>query len=78
MPRIYVDSTNVESVEYDEARERLTVHYHSGATYDYDRVSQDKVAALLGADSIGKHMNRHIIPHHTHTMRNPAPGKRKP
>ena len=57
-------SSNVDWTEYDEATRRLTVRFHSGKTYTYDAVPPGAYSSLLDAESVGRHLNQHIIPNH--------------
>jgi hypothetical protein len=45
----------------------LTVHFGSGATYDYADVPTKKAADFGDATSRGQFLHAHIIPHHTAT-----------
>jgi len=58
---MFVQSTALESVSYDEARRALTATFRgSGRTYVYDGVPQELYDRLLFADSIGAFFNRYI------------------
>ena len=51
------------------ATNTLRVVFKSGGTYDYHGVDAEKYAALLKAESIGKHLGQSIKPHHKFTKR---------
>lgn len=57
---IFVDSTNIEAIGYDEERRELHVQFRSGKTYIYGDVSEDTYRELLNADSKGSYLNREI------------------
>lgn len=59
-----VKSSAITHIGYDASNHVLTVKYHSGETYAFHAVKPEKYAALMAADSIGKHMAKHITPHH--------------
>lgn len=50
---ILVDSSNLHSVWYDASTRVLRVRFLSGAEYEYERVPERIVIALLNADSHG-------------------------
>ena len=58
--KIPFESSNIESMEYDPDSHQLTVLFHSNTTYVYQDVSQEKVDAMMAADSVGKHFNSNI------------------
>jgi hypothetical protein len=64
MARVSHTSSNVDWTDYDEKGQKLTVRYHSGKTYTYDRVPAHKYENLMNAESVGQHLNVHIIPNH--------------
>lgn len=53
-------STAIDSIDYDEAWETLTIRFVDGSTYTYSRVPQDVYAALLYAGSTGGFFNSDI------------------
>jgi hypothetical protein len=63
MPRMQrVESTSVDAVGFDPARNELTVRFISGGTYVYGMVPRAAFEALLEADSIGTFVNQRIKP----------------
>lgn len=62
-----VISSNVALVGYSSATATLSVQYKNaagtpGAVYHYHGIKPEQHAALMRADSIGKHINSHIRP----------------
>lgn len=62
------NSSNVRSVEYDDATQKLTVEFSSG-TYDYFDVPPEKWAAIEGAAttdgaSVGRVISSQIVRQH--------------
>jgi hypothetical protein len=55
-----VASTSVFRVGYSAATRVLGVEFVRGGRYEYLGVSDEEYAALMGAESIGLHVNRHI------------------
>lgn len=53
-------SSNIKSVGYDPASQRLTVAFHSGTTHSYDDVPEHHYSGLLKAESAGKYFHEHI------------------
>lgn len=64
-----VKSSNVESVGHDAASNTLHVKFKSGGHYTYPNVTPEKHKALVGAESVGKHLQQNIIgkKDHPHT-----------
>lgn len=60
VPMKSVTSSNIASVGYSPDAKELHVAFRNGTRYIYHDVDADKHAALLGADSIGGHLNAHI------------------
>jgi hypothetical protein len=56
---------SVVSFLHDPSDNSLTVNFHGGRSYRYDKVHPDHAAALAKAPSKGAYLNEHIIPHHT-------------
>mgnify|MGYP001593409864 CR=1 FL=1 len=61
MHRTKVESSNVESVGFDRESGLLEVEYRSGKVYQYTDVKPDEYAALLAAESKGRHLQRHFV-----------------
>jgi len=57
---IYVDSSNVEAVGYDDSAEELHVRFLSGDTYVYHGVPDEIFDGMLNASSKGSYLNREI------------------
>jgi hypothetical protein len=63
MPRMQpVQSSSVDAVGFDPARNELTIRFVSGDSYVYGMVPSAVVDALLAADSIGRFVNERIKP----------------
>lgn len=59
-----VKSSSISSVAHDPKKNELHVKFTSGATYVYSGVDAAKHQALMGAKSIGSHLNQHITKKH--------------
>jgi hypothetical protein len=59
---IYVDSSNIEAVRYDENTQELHVQFLSGGYYVYHDVPRGIFDELLSAPSKGSFLNREIKP----------------
>lgn len=57
---ITVDSDALDGFRYDETGQMLRVRFHSGAVYDYLRVSPKLVNGLLNAPSKGHYFSKNI------------------
>jgi hypothetical protein len=55
-----VDSSNIDSIGYDEETKTLRVQFLNGGIYDYAGVSQAQFDALLSSDSKGQYLNMAI------------------
>jgi hypothetical protein len=56
-----VNSTNIKAIGYDPDTQELQVEFHHGhRVYSYANVQQHQVDALLGAHSMGAHLQQHI------------------
>lgn len=60
MKMIPVDSSNVESVGYDEGSSTLQVSFKKGGMYQYFDVPKDVFEALRDASSVGGYLASHI------------------
>src|SRR5947209_17771600 len=56
-----VDSTNIGSVGYTAEGKVLRVKFTNGGTYDYADVPAEIHAALMAAESKGRHLRAHVI-----------------
>jgi len=57
---IYVDSSNIEAVQYNTDNQELYVQFLSGGTYCYHDVPEEIFNELLEASSKGSFLNRVI------------------
>jgi hypothetical protein len=65
MQRTPVKSSQIASVGYDPEKQVLEIEFrHGGTIYHYFEVPPEKHAALMAADSIGKHFHGHIRTQH--------------
>jgi len=55
-----VASSSLSAVGHDAAANELHVEFKTGVRYVYSGVSAEKHAALIAADSIGKHFTSNI------------------
>ena len=61
MPEMqYVDSTNVEAIGYDEARQELHVRFLESGSYVYLEVPEAVFTEFLQAPSKGRYLNSHV------------------
>ena len=57
---IHVESSNVESIGFNESTQTLRVKFLSGSIYDYKNVPVMEFEQLKNAQSIGSYLNRNI------------------
>ncbi len=57
---VYLSSSAIRAVEYDERTLVLAVTFTSGRTYDYYGVPQSVYSGLISAASAGDYFNRYI------------------
>lgn len=57
MEMIYVDSSNIDQIGYDEAEGECHVIFKGGRHYVYSDVSEETWNNFHGADSHGKFLN---------------------
>lgn len=55
-----VQSSNIESVGYDQAGRTMHVKFKGSGTYVFEDVSPEAHASLVGADSIGRHFHANV------------------
>jgi len=60
--RIKVESSNIESIGYDEESKTLIVEFKSGSTYSYIGVPSIVFKKMLESDSKGRFLNNNIKP----------------
>ena len=53
-------SSALKSADYDKATEQLTLEFHGGGTYHYDKVPADVFRGLVQAESAGKYFQTAI------------------
>lgn len=58
--KVFVNSSNVESLAYDANTQVLTVDFLNGRTYEYSSVPPEKAARLTFAESVGAFLNKNI------------------
>ncbi|MBI1287147.1 MAG: KTSC domain-containing protein [Flavobacteriales bacterium] len=58
--KIYVSSSNIEAVGYDEATETLRVWFLNGSVYDYSGVNSLEFEGLRDAPSVGSYLHQNI------------------
>lgn len=51
---VNLDSTAIDSIEYDYVAKILQVTFVSGATYGYSGVNQEQVDSLINSSSVGR------------------------
>lgn len=68
-----VDSSTISHVGYDPATNELRIRFTRGGEYLYKGVSEEEHAALMGAESIGKHFQAHIRQQHAGEKQAPQP-----
>lgn len=52
-----VDSSNVESVAYDDDTQIMGVKFHNGGLYAYETIEMDVYVGLVHAESVGKYLH---------------------
>jgi len=57
---IFVDSTNVQAIGYDDATQDLHVQFVDGGSYIYHQVPRNIFDAFMGAPSKGSFFNREV------------------
>ncbi len=57
---IYVDSSNIEAIGYDENAQELHVQFLSGGYYVYHDVPREIFDNIMAAPSKGSYLNREI------------------
>ena len=60
MEREDVTSSNIVSVGYDGDEQILEVEFNGGSVYQYFGVPEDMYQRLMTAESVGRHLGRHI------------------
>lgn len=60
MDRDFVDSSNIESIGYDENSLTLEVEFKGGSVYEYSGVPEHIYIELKEASSVGSYFNQNI------------------
>jgi len=58
-----VKSSNVDSVGYKPGSRELYVRFKGGKSYVYSEVPGNIYVELVGAPSVGKYLNKEVIPY---------------
>jgi hypothetical protein len=58
---VQVDSTAIQTAEYEYATRDLTLQYRNGASYTYKMVPNFVFEGLRSSESKGKFLNRNIL-----------------
>lgn len=61
MKKIQVNSSTIDSLEYDYNNKSLYVYFTNGREYVYGNVPVEVYAKFLEADSKGKYLNSEIV-----------------
>jgi hypothetical protein len=64
--RVNLDSSAIDSIEYDYVAQILHVTFNSGATYGYSGVTQEEVDDLINSSSVGRTFVREIRNEHVY------------
>lgn len=60
MKRIYVESSNIKSIGYDEIMNILQVEFKNGSIYNYFDIPKIIYTNLINAESHGKYLDKYI------------------
>ena len=60
MNRTLVNSSNINSIGYDETEKILEIEFHGGGIYQYSNVGNDIYHQLMNASSKGRFFHRFI------------------
>ncbi len=74
-PLMPVKSSMVSAVGYDPATSSLHVTFPKGGHYIYEGVTPEQHAALVGAESVGKHFAANVRSKFKHRMLNAEAGR---
>jgi hypothetical protein len=61
--RVYLQSSELRWVQFDEKHSLLTTEFVAGGIYQYQAVPKAKYLALLAAESKGRYFNANIRTH---------------
>lgn len=57
MKRVFVQSSNISSIGYDENQSILQVEFNNGSIYNYYNVPKTIYSELINAESHGKYLD---------------------
>ncbi len=57
---VRVESSVIDSIEYNNHEEELIVNFHNGSAYQYVSVSEETFRDFLKAPSQGQYFNQYI------------------
>jgi len=60
MNRQHVQSSDIESIGYDEALQRLEIKFLSGGIYQYSNVPDNIYNGVINASSHGKYFHEYV------------------
>jgi hypothetical protein len=58
--KVYVSSSNIEAIGYDEDSETLRIWFNNGSVYDYSGVGIMEYEGFKNAPSLGSYMHQNI------------------
>ena len=58
---VLVESSNIQSIDYDPERNHLTINFHSGRSYRYEKVPQTVYDEFVNSESKGRYFNYYIL-----------------
>ena len=61
-----INSSNIQTVEYNEDLNTLIVEFKSGAKYAYSTVPKAVFDRMITADSVGRYLNSNIRNNYTY------------
>lgn len=68
MIRTPIQSSQIASIGYDAATKEMHIEFRGGKVYTYPGVEPGDHAALMGAESVGKHFGSAIRPKYKGTL----------
>ena len=64
--KTFVESDNIQAIEYDSFMENLTVFFKNGAVYDYVGVPSETADEFLSAPSKSWYLKNRVVPFYDH------------
>lgn len=64
MRNVYVESSNIDYIGYDDESKNLVVGFQNGRVYAYGGVSLEVAGGLAFAESPGRFLNKEIKPNY--------------